>query len=191
MPLWYSSNVVKVALSDDEGQTWRLSNAISGTNLKFGSVVELTDGRLMMISGHTGTSPMNRRVSYSSDGGQTWTVAANISTSVPTGNFGHLYAGVTAKGQNGEIYLVTPTNRELDGESKNTLYYPVSPSLFKSTNNGSSFTSSGSLHTKTTYFGYNLPYGNMDAVVLDNGTVLVAGEGGVESPAEGIVVFKK
>lgn len=191
MPVWYSNNVIKVAISDDAGQTWRLSNAVSGTNLKFGSVVELSDGRLMMISGHTATSPMNRRVSYSSDGGQTWAAAANISSTVATGNFGHLYAGVTVKGKDGDIYLVTPTNRELDGESKNTLYYPVSPTLFKSTNDGSSFSSLGQLHTKVTYYGYALPFGFMDAVALDNGTIVIAGESGVESPAEGIVVYRK
>jgi len=74
---------------------------------------------------------------------------------------------------------------------KNTVPYPTSPVAYKSTDNGGTFTSMGPLHSKTTYYQYKLPYGFMDAVVLDNGSVVIAGEGGVESPTEGIVIYKK
>lgn len=192
MPLSYGNNTVRVAISDNGGQTWSLSNQVSGSTFKYPSVVELADGRLMMIMGHTAATPRNRRRSYSTDGGQTWSAVNNISsTFVDVGLYGHLYAGVAVKGKDGEIILVTPTDRDTDTQTKNTVAYPTTPVAYKSTDNGDSYTSMGPLHTKTTYFGYKLPYGFMDAVVLNDGTVVIAGEGGVESPTEGIVIYKK
>jgi len=191
MPLTFSTNVVKVAISDNNGASWRLSKAVSGSRLKHGSVVELADGRLMMVVGHTNTSPKNKLVSYSSDGGENWTAAANIVADVKTLDFGHLFAGNLLKGKNGEVIFINPTSRETDAEVKNSPAYPTVPVLFKSTNGGVSYTSAGGLFTKEAYFGFAAPFGFMDAVVLDDGTVVVAGEGGIESPAEGIVVYKK
>lgn len=192
MPLSYSNNTVRVAISDNGGQTWSLNNQVTGTTFKYPSVVELADGRLMMVMGHTAATPKNRRRSYSTNGGQTWSAVNNISsTAVNVGDYGHLYAGVAVKGKNGEIILVTPTDREVDADTKNTVPYPTSPVAYKSTDNGDTYTSMGPLHTKTAYFGYKLPYGFMDAVVLDNGSVVIAGEGGIESPTEGIVIYKK
>ncbi|TYR37324.1 exo-alpha-sialidase [Sphingobacterium phlebotomi] len=192
MPLSYSNNTVRVAISDDGGQTWNLSNQLNGSTYKYPSVVELADGRLMIVMGHTATTPRNRRRSYSSDGGQTWSTVNNISsTFVNVGQFGHLYPGVAVKGKDGEILVVTPTDRETDTQTKNTVPYPTSPVAYKSTDDGDSYASIGELHTKTTYFGYKLPYGFMDAVVLDDGTVVIVGEGGIESPTEGIVIYKK
>lgn len=190
MPLSYiNTDAVKTAISNDGGLTWSISNAVAGS--RYASVVELADGRLMMILGHKNTSPKNKRVSYSTNGGTTWSAATNIVADIKTGDFGQLYPGVTIKGKNGEIFFVNSTNRETDADVKNSPVYPTAPVLFKSTNNGLSFTSSGQLFTKVAYFGYNAPFGSMDAVVLDNGTVVIAGEGGAESPAEGIVIYKK
>ncbi|WP_316811834.1 sialidase family protein [Pedobacter heparinus] len=191
MPLTYSTNVVRMALSDDGGGTWRLGKTVSGSRLKQGTVVELSDGRLMMIAGHTNTSPKNRLVSYSSDGGDNWTAASNISSDVKTADYGHLFGGTILKGKNGEILYISPINRETDPEVKNSPAYAVAPMLFKSINNGQVYTTVGPLFTREAYFGYNAPIGNMDAAVLNDGTVVIAGEGGVESPAEGIVIYKK
>jgi len=47
------------------------------------------------------------------------------------------------------------------------------------------------LFTKIAYNGYNSPIGMMDAVALADGSVVIAGEGGVESPREGIVIYRK
>ncbi len=192
MPLTYSTNVVRMALSDDGGSTWRLGKVISGSRLKQGAVVELADGRLMMIVGHTNASPKNKRVSYSSDGGENWTAATtNVSSDIQTSDFGHLFAGCLLKGINGEILFVNPTGRESDTEIKNSPTYPITPVLFKSTDNGLSYSNAGALFTKEAYYGYAAPFGLMDAVVLNDGTIIIAGEGGVESPTEGIVIYKK
>lgn len=191
MPLTFSNNTVKVALSDNGGASWRLSKAVSGSRLKHGAVVELADGRLMMIVGHTNASPKNKLVSYSSDGGENWTAAANLTGGVATSDYGHLFAGTLVKGTNGEIMLINPTGRETDVDVKNSPAYPTVPVLFKSNNGGVSYTNAGGLFTKEAYFGFAAPFGFMDAVMLDDGTVVVAGEGGVESPTEGIVVYKK
>ncbi|WP_423127775.1 sialidase family protein [Gaoshiqia sp. Z1-71] len=191
MPLTYSSNVVKLAISDDDGQTWRLSQAVSGQKLQFGSIVELSDNRLMMVLGHTNTTPKNKLVSYSNDGGETWSATVNIAADVKTGDFGHLYPGVILKGKNDEILFVNSTARESDSETMNSPIYPVSPAIFTSTDEGITFPQSEQLSTRESYYGYNVPFGFMDAVVLDNGTVVIVGEGGVESTREGIVVYKK
>lgn len=191
MPLTYSNNTVRVAYSSNAGQTWTLSPQVAGTTYKFPTIVELADGRLMMTMSNTAATPRTRKVSYSTNGGQTWSAATDMDASFSTGDFGHSYAGVAVKGNAGEIIMVTPTSRELDSESKNTVHFPVTPVMYKSVNNGASFTSMGPLHTKTTYYQHKIPYGFMDAVVLDNGEVVIAGEGGVESPAEGIVIYKK
>ena len=190
MPLTYSSNVVKVAISDDEGQTWRLSQAVNGKSLQYGSIVELSDGRLMMIVGHTNSTPKSKLVSYSSDGGETWSATANIAGDVKTGDFGQLYPGVALKGKNNQIIFVNSSSRESDSETKNSPVYPVTPVIFTSADEGLTF-GSQPLSNRVFYYGYNVPWGGMDAAVLDDGTVVVVGEGGVESPREGIVVYKK
>ena len=191
MPLSYSNNTMKVAYSDNGGQTWSLSSQVGTTGLKYPSVVELADGRLMLIAGHLIATPRNRRAYYSSNGGQTWGGITNLSTTASSGQIGHQYAGIAVKGKDGEIVVVTPTDREVDATTKNTVAYPTTPVAYKSTDNGASFSSMGPLNTKITYFGYKSPYAFMDAVVLDNGSVVIAGEGGVESPTEGIVIYKK
>lgn len=191
MPLTYSKNIVKVAISDNGGASWKLSKAVSGSRLKHASVVELADGRLMMVVGHTNASPKNKLVSYSSDGGENWTAAANLNSAINTGDYGHLFAGTLLKGKHGEILFVNPTGRESDTETKNSPSYPTVPVVFKSTDNGLSYSNFGALFTRETYHGYVAPFGAMDAVVLNDGSIVVAGEGGAESPAEGIVIYKK
>lgn len=191
MPLTYSNNSIRVAVSDDQGRTWRLSEAVGGNKLQYGSIVELSDGRIMMVSGHANTSPKNKMVSYSTDGGETWSTGQNIVGDVATGNYGQLYPGVLVKGKNNEIILINSTNRESDAETKNSPIFPVTPVMFTSTDEGTTFASSSPLFTKEAYSGYNAPFGFMDAVVLDDGSVVIAGEGGVESPAEGIVIYRK
>ncbi|MCH5599820.1 exo-alpha-sialidase [Niabella ginsengisoli] len=68
MPLIYGGTSVKVALSDDNGVTWRKSQNIGGTNIVSGSVVELSDSRLMLVLSHSNTAPQSKLASYSSDG---------------------------------------------------------------------------------------------------------------------------
>ncbi|MFT4094663.1 MAG: sialidase family protein [Niabella sp.] len=191
MPLVYGGTSMKVALSDDGGTTWRQSGAVSGTNIISGSVVELSDSRLMLIMSHSNTSPQSKLVSYSSDGGETWTSAVTISSGVATSSYGHMYSGVALKGQNGKIALVSPTGRETDDRTYNGPAYGITPVLFESADDGATFTQSGALFTKLAYSGYYAPVGIMDAIYLDDGTLVVVTEGGVESPQEGIVIYKR
>jgi len=63
--------------------------------------------------------------------------------------------------------------------------------LFSSTDGGLSFGQGAPLFDRLTYRTYSSPIGAMDAVALNDGSVVVVGEGGVESPREGIVVYRK
>lgn len=63
--------------SDDNGHTWKRGSFMpkpSGTNPNECQVVELADGRLMMNARDQGPSKL-RLVSFSADGGHTWSVA--------------------------------------------------------------------------------------------------------------------
>lgn len=191
MPLTIGGEAIKVAISDDEGRSWRLSGTVDGDGLQYGSIVELEDGRLMMVMGHNHSSPQSKLVSYSSDGGETWSPAAEAGAGLETGNAGHLYQGVVVKGTDNAIYLVNPTNRASDSETYEGPTFGVSPVLFSSVDGGVSFRNNGALFDKTAYHNYVSPIGFIDAVVLDDGTVVIAGEGGVESPQEGIVIYRK
>ncbi len=191
MPVVYGGNVIKVAYSDDEGVSWKVSNAVPGSNLRFGSIVELSDTRLMMVLTHSGSTPRNKLVSHSIDGGKTWSSATNIGAGVSTLDYGHMYQGVTVKDLSGKIHLINPTGRESDPDTYNSPVFAVTPYLFTSQNGGATFDNSSRLFTKTAYHSYSSPIGFLDAVALDDGTIIIVGEGGVESPREGIVVYRK
>ncbi|MFB5945983.1 sialidase family protein [Albibacterium profundi] len=192
MPVNYGTNQVRVAYSDDKGNSWQLGGAISGTNnLRYGSVVELEDGRLMMLLSHTNVNPRSKVVSYSEDGGVTWSSTTGYSEGITTFDYGHMFPSVLTKDANGKLMYVAPTGRETDAQAFNSPAYAHTPVLFTSQDNGASFSSAGNLFTKQTYNTYVTPTGLMDAVVLSNGKLLIATEGGVETPFEGIVVYQK
>ncbi len=191
MPLIYGGTSVKVAISDDNGATWRRSQNIGGTNIVSGSVVELADNRLMLTLSHSNTAPQSKLVSYSIDGGDNWTTPVAIGAGVATATFGHMYSGIALKDNSGKLYLVNPVGREKDAQVFNGPNYGITPTVFESSNNGTSFVQAGALFTKTAYRGYASPIGNMDAVFANDGKMIVAGEGGVESPQEGIVVYRR
>ncbi|WP_257669256.1 exo-alpha-sialidase [Parapedobacter tibetensis] len=192
MPVVHDGRQVRVALSDDGGQSWRLSEArIPGTNRQSGTVIELADSRLMMVVGHGNTTPRSRLVSYSSDGGETWTAPENLSADVSTGDFGHMFPATMVKSTDGTVHLITPINRTSDSRTYNGPVYSVNPVLFSSQDEGGSFGQGAPLFDHLSYRGYNSPIGALDAVALEDGTVVIVGEGGVESPREGIVVYRK
>lgn len=191
MPLIYGGTSVKVALSDDGGTTWRKSQNIGGTNITSGSVIELADNRLMLTLSHGNTAPQSKLVCYSSDGGDTWTIPAAIAPGVATSTFGHMYGGVTLKDNAGKLYLINPAGREKDPQVYNGPNYGIAPTVFESSNDGASFVQTGMLFTRTAYRGYASPIGNMDGAFANDGKMVIAGEGGVESPQEGIVVYRR
>lgn len=59
-------------LSDDHGESWFPSRAF-GTGMDENKIVELSDGRLMNNSRSSDRSVLMRKISYSYDGGETWT----------------------------------------------------------------------------------------------------------------------
>lgn len=191
MPVVYGDRQVRVALSDDDGQSWRLSEPVSGNNRLSGAIVELADSRLMMVLGHSNTAPRNRLVVYSNDGGETWAAPGNLSSAVTTGDFGHMFHATAVRSENGTVHLITPINRESDSQTYNGPSYGVTPTLFSSTDDGETFGQGVPLFNRSTYSTYNSPIGAMDAVALSDGSVIVVGEGGVESPREGIVIYRK
>ncbi|MCH5599819.1 hypothetical protein [Niabella ginsengisoli] len=102
-----------------------------------------------------------------------------------------MYSGIALKDADGKLYLINPIGREKDPQVYNGPNYGVTPTIFESSNNGLSFTQTGTLFTRTAYRGYASPIGNMDAVFGSDGKLIVVGEGGVESPQEGIVIYRK
>lgn len=192
MPVNVGSNRAAVIYSDDQGVSWLHAGEIKGSNLRNPVVAELNDGRLMMLLGHTNVTPRNRLVSYSEDGGHSWSDAVSYGSGLETGQFGHTFPGALVRNEQGTLFAVTAQNRATDPRS-----YGMSPVLansplyFKSSNQGESFSNSGPLFDKLTYGTYVVPVGQMDALVLPNGKLLVATEGGISTPSEGIVVYIK
>lgn len=99
--------------SDDHGRTWKLSKPV-GDHTNECAVVELTDGRLLlnMRSYH---GKHRRAVSYSKDGGATWskvTLDAALIEPVCQGNI--LRYSWPGKGEKSRILFSNPASRKRD-----------------------------------------------------------------------------
>lgn len=67
------NNAAHVIYSDDNGMSWHVGGSMSHTTGNESTVVELSDGRLMLNSRNSGDSRIaNRQVAISTDGGETW-----------------------------------------------------------------------------------------------------------------------
>jgi sialidase-1 len=62
-----------VIYSDDRGKTWKIGGNAAQDRTNESQVAELSDGRLMLNSRGTDRSKRFRGISYSADGGETWT----------------------------------------------------------------------------------------------------------------------
>jgi sialidase-1 len=62
-----------VIYSDDRGKTWKIGGNAAQDHTNESQVTELSDGRLMLNSRSTDRSKKFRGISYSADGGDTWT----------------------------------------------------------------------------------------------------------------------
>ncbi len=79
LPLYSDGyNVSLVALSDDEGATWRASAPIVGLGNIQPAVVERADGGLVAYMRDNGDVPKRIMTSTSADGGETWTPATDM-----------------------------------------------------------------------------------------------------------------
>jgi predicted neuraminidase len=70
-----------VAISDDEGKTWRASLPMVGMGLNQPSIVRKKDGTLVSYMRDEGNPPMRVPMSLSKDNGKTWSYA--IDTDIP------------------------------------------------------------------------------------------------------------
>ena len=73
-----------MAISDDEGKTWRASSPIVGLALNQPSVVRKKDGTLVAYMRSEGAMRGRAQVSFSKDDGETWSVA--VKTDIPNPN---------------------------------------------------------------------------------------------------------
>lgn len=185
-------NTVAAIYSDDQGATWTAGTPVNMNNATGGNIVELSDGRLMVILSHNETTT-KCKVTYSSDGGQSWSEPefGNLAT----GTRGYRYAGATVS-RNGKITHFTPSNQMSSfANDENRIIgspaYGEGFGITTSDDDGQTWNSFETLFTKYTYDAYYFLCRRMDAVVLDDGQILCITEGGVKCPKEGLVRFYK
>ncbi|MCS6933635.1 MAG: glycoside hydrolase [Chitinophagales bacterium] len=73
-------NFSHVIYSDDNGKTWQLGGSVSNGNTNESTVAELTNGNLLLNMRNTDKRAPSRKISISSDGGDTWTAPVYDST---------------------------------------------------------------------------------------------------------------
>lgn len=185
-------NTVAAIYSDDQGAHWTTGLPVNISNATGGNIVELSDGRLMLIMSHNETTT-KCKVAYSINGGESWSEPefGNLST----GSMGYRYAGTTVS-QNGKITHFTPSGQKsnFDVDENRIIGSPAYGQGFgitTSENDGQNWNSYEDLFNKYTYDAYYFLCRRMDAVVLDNGQILCITEGGVKCPKEGLVRFYK
>lgn len=196
-------NTVATLYSDDEGASWQCGAVVPNKDVRGANLVELSDSRLMLILSHNAVeTPITakRKISYSTDGGITWaaTVYSNgLSYPDGVGGYGYRWPGCAVKTADGKLVHFTPLGQS--GSDFNSDPYKVNnpPTVGKgiyvttSTDEGQTWSARQNMFTLQTYNGYNFYSGNMDAICLDDGSILCVTEGGVKIATEGLVAFKK
>jgi len=185
-------NTVAAMYSDDQGANWTAGTPVDASDVTGGNIVELSDGRLMAILSHNGTTT-KCKIAYSSDGGASWTTPEDGNLS--TGSRGYRYPGATVVQADKLIHFTPSTERSNFTSDENRLIgnpaYGEGLGVTTSADDGENWTSFENLFTKSTYDAYYFLCKKMDAIVLDNGQILCITEGGVKCPKEGLVRFFK
>ncbi len=79
LPLYSDGfNVSLIAISDDDGETWRASGPIAGAGPTQPAIVRKKDGALAAYLRDTGDGPQRVQLSISTDDGETWTGSKDI-----------------------------------------------------------------------------------------------------------------
>lgn len=188
-----------VLYSDDAGATWSSDTVIPGDNIDAanGNIVELADGRIMMILGRSTGTETTRRATYSSDGGMTWSEPEVLSISFPNAN-GARFQGATVVKNDGQWVHFTPTDRlkygstgdyRLVGSTTNQPYYGYDLKATVSSDMGAEWTEFTSLFNLKGFTGHDKLVGNMDAIILDDNSILCVTEGGAIVPYEGLISY--
>lgn len=193
--------------STDGGATWTQGALLAGFRNRYANLLG-NDGKLVMYIGHNG-SGKSRKMAVSEDNGETWTepVEANLNTGTegyissgatvqtPGGVWLHFTSDGTVKGNNFAL-ASTPGGFEADLKGRKEMYIYRSPDFTSgltvqtSADKGNSWTTPESLLKVSAYQDYKFLTGNMDAVAVDEHTVLCVSEGGVSVPYEGLLSFK-
>jgi len=190
-----------VLYSDDQGATWKsgdpIPNEQDAANV---NVVELADGRLMVVIGRSTGTATDRRFSYSADGGVTWSEPQGASI-VFADVYGPRFQGATVVKSNGQLVHFTPATR-VQGSSYNdsslqgmrvygaSFDFAADLQVTVSDNDGTDWTEPVSLFKLQAFKDYKFLSGNMDAIELSDGSILCITEGGALVPYEGLISFK-
>lgn len=210
VPLKYTlgRNRVIAMLISENGTDWTLGETVPGQrNLSCDLGEE--DGQLVCVLAQSADGN-KRTVAYSADGGLHWDTP--VALEVNTGEVGSQLDGATAWLGNGKWVHFTPTDQakgssfspavvssewtaEMKGQKimyiKNSPDFATGFTMSVSADQGASWGEATNLFTRTTFKDYVYRVGNMDAIALDEKTVLCVYEGGMEVPYEGLKSYKK
>ena len=209
MPVHYTlgrNGLIAMLSSKDGGATWTLGEAIPGTRHVSCDIWAKGNEAVCLLASADATS---RTLARSTDGGMTWsTPEAN---SVQTGAAGYVLDGATAVTNNGTWVHFSPTDQENGSAHSQTvqpsewtsevinekfMYIADAPDMATglivttSADGGTTWSAPADVFTRATFSGYVYRVGNMDAIVLEDGTVVCVYEGGMEVPYEGLKVYK-
>ena len=210
VPLKYTlgRNGVIAMLVSENGVDWTLGEEIAGERNQSCDLGE-EEGQLVCVLAQSSGSN-KRTVAYSGNGGLTWNEPTELE--VNTGEGGNQLDGATAWLGNGKWVHFTPTgqvkgsnytptvpSRSWTDEMKNQkiMYIKNSPdfatgfTMSVSADKGTSWGGATNLFSRATFKDYVYRVGNMDAIALDEKTVLCVYEGGMEVPYEGLKSYKK
>jgi sialidase-1 len=166
----HSEGQSRVFWSDDQGESWQLSSTAGNGNES--EVAELPDGRLIMVvrTNHSVAKPhdpLNALFSFSGDGGETWTEAAERGD-VPT----PICMASLVMGEDGLLYYSTPHD----------FYSRAKMTLFRSPVDELSWESAAMI--------YAGPAGYSDLGVLSTGDLLLLFENGAVEYDERLTLVK-
>ncbi len=106
-----TQNSSHVIYSDDNGITWQVGGSVPSMATNEASVVELSDGKLMlnMRSYNSGSASEHRNVSISSDGGATWgAVTKDYTLTEPVCQASIFYYDSNGTGGKGRLLFTNP-----------------------------------------------------------------------------------
>lgn len=210
IPLKYNlgKNGVITMLVSDNGTDWTLGEAIEGDRNQSCDLGE-QDGQLMCILAQA-TGKDGRVAVYSRDGGLHWGNPTTVD--VNTGQGAGQLDGATAWMKNGALVHFTPTGQvkganfapsvvssswteEMKAQKimyiKNAPDFSTGLTMSVSEDLGIQWSNPQPVFTRQTFKDYVFRVGKMDAIALDENTVLCVYEGGMEVPYEGLRSYKQ
>lgn len=209
VPIHYTlgrNELIAMLVSSDGGENWMLSEVVNGLRNSSCDLWEENGEVYCLLASSEASS---RTLSVSDDGGMTWSVPEALA--METGTVGYMLDGATAVVANGTWVHFSPTNQEgatvhrptvqsanwLDEiRDMSFMYISEAPNLntgmivTTSSDRGTTWSDPADVFTRRVCSDYVYRVGNMDAVALDDGSVVCVYEGGMEVPYEGLKVYK-